>query len=444
MPSIQNTGLINDANLQGYWKFDQTEDTNTKLLLHFNGANNATTTAESSSGRAITFVGNAKISTTEKKFGSASLYLDGTGDYLTVPDSTDWDLGTGDFTMDLWARFDDNTRSSTFFTQSQDNNNRWQFSYIAGGTPQLYMDVIVGGTGPIAIASNWTPTNDVWYHIALTRNGNDFRFFVDGTQVGTTKTSSGSFSTFASVLYIGTHWISGTPSTPHKGYLDEVRFVKGTAKYTANFTAPTTPYSFQVDDYSKNGYHLTTGTRPTNVTGLFDQAGDFESGSSQYVANAGANCNVTGSQTWSCWFKPESNNINQALMYLRNSGGGNARGVIVLDTGRVRWDLDGLSSGNGLSPATVLQNGTWYHICCVYDSVAGLTKVFINGVKQQTTTTGTPSTITGNFVVARGGDRNEYYVDGIIDDISLFDRALTDSEVYQIYLSFTPKISIID
>ena len=73
----------------------------TKLLLNGNGTNGSTTFTDSSnSSYTVTANGNAQISTAQSKFGSASMYFDGTGDYLTVSNATASDVfGSGDFTM---------------------------------------------------------------------------------------------------------------------------------------------------------------------------------------------------------------------------------------------------------------------------------------------------------------------------------------------------------
>jgi len=438
--NIYNTG----GSCLGYWKLNQSEDTNTKLLLHFNGANNSTSTLETSTGKSISFAGNSKISTTESAFGYSSLYLDGTGDYLTTPDSTDWDLGTGDFTIDFWARFDDVTRSSTFIAQSQDNNNRWQISYIASPTNSiLYVDLIVGGSGPLLVSKNWSPSNNVWYHIAFTRSGNDFRFFVDGTQVGTTTTSSASFSTFSSVLYIGTNWLSGSPLTPHKGYLDEVRFVKGVAKYTTNFTKPTKPYSFLVDDYTKNGYHLVSGNRPTSVVGYFDEAGDFN-GTDNYIAGA-SNLSIDGSSlSVSFWIKPNDVTSPNGIFYKgTNIATRENLNISIQSTSQIRFGFynDDLDSNFG-----GLQTGNWYHIACTYNLQGNARNIYINGVNVGTNTSGgsLSNTDSTNTEIGRIFNRNNEAFDGLIDDLAIFNRELTADEVYQIYLGFTPKISIIE
>ena len=81
-------------------------DVNTLLLLHCNGADTSTTFIDSSrSHKTVTPNGNSQIDTAQSKFGGASSLFDGTGDYLSVPDSEDWNFGTGSFTFDFWVRF---------------------------------------------------------------------------------------------------------------------------------------------------------------------------------------------------------------------------------------------------------------------------------------------------------------------------------------------------
>ena len=88
----------------------------TKLLLHCDGTNGGTTFTDSSpSGHTVTAQGATHTDTTIKKFGTASAQFggDGTGDDLTIPDSSDWDIGTGDFTFDCWVYPTDNGSSYT-------------------------------------------------------------------------------------------------------------------------------------------------------------------------------------------------------------------------------------------------------------------------------------------------------------------------------------------
>src|SRR5262245_32929117 len=80
-------------------------DTNCKVLLHFNGTDTATTITDSNAGGSAhtwTAAGNAQIDTAASKFGGASGLFDGTGDWVTTSDHADFTLGSGAFTIDLW------------------------------------------------------------------------------------------------------------------------------------------------------------------------------------------------------------------------------------------------------------------------------------------------------------------------------------------------------
>ena len=76
---------------------------NVVLLLHMNGANSGTTFTDSSSfARTVTTYGDAKTSTTQSKFNGSSGLFDGTTDRLSVPASSDFNMGSGDFTIETW------------------------------------------------------------------------------------------------------------------------------------------------------------------------------------------------------------------------------------------------------------------------------------------------------------------------------------------------------
>ncbi|MDI6787615.1 MAG: hypothetical protein QME51_04520, partial [Planctomycetota bacterium] len=83
---------------------DGIDDAYTKALLHFDGTD-ASTTFIDESGKIWTRYGNAQIDTAQSKFGGASGLFDGAGDYITTPDHNDFNLGSGNFTVDLRVRF---------------------------------------------------------------------------------------------------------------------------------------------------------------------------------------------------------------------------------------------------------------------------------------------------------------------------------------------------
>jgi hypothetical protein len=218
-------------------------DSYTKLMLHCDGSDASTTFTDSElTPKTMTAVGNAQIDTAQSKFGGASGLFDGTGDYLTVPDSADWVLGTGDFTIDFWVRFNalpTNGNWVAFYEQDSGGSTRVLFDiYNDAGTYQP--DFLQGGTD-VFVNSSGLSTN-TWYHIALVRSGNSIYFFQDGVQQGATQTFSDSISDWTSVLRIGHDTNAGHPSQLN-GWLDEYRISVGIARWTANFTPPTAAYS---------------------------------------------------------------------------------------------------------------------------------------------------------------------------------------------------------
>ena len=180
-------------------------------------------------------MGNAQIDTAQSKFGGASGLFDGTGDRLTVPDSSDWDFGTGQFTVDLWVRFASVTATGrAIFSMG----SALYFTLYRQVDGVLYFLVDSGAVCEYA----WTPSADTWYHIAIVREstGTDAtKIYIDGTQVetGTCATDI----TPGSGVVIGDRPVDLTQ--PFYGWMDEIRVSKGIARWTTNFTPSTAEYS---------------------------------------------------------------------------------------------------------------------------------------------------------------------------------------------------------
>lgn len=208
-------------------------DEYTKLLLHFDGSNNATTTTDSSaSAHTVSLVGNAKISTDQSVFGGSSLYCDGTSDYASIPASADWRPGTGDFTIEAFVRVHVHARN--YFTVVDMGNYNAGVNIFASPS-----NVVVYILGSAVITRTTTNSAGVWMHWALTRSGTNLRLFKDGVQLGATVTNSSNIVPTGPVQ-IGADQIDGNVQL--QGWVDEVRISKGIARWTANFTPPTQPY----------------------------------------------------------------------------------------------------------------------------------------------------------------------------------------------------------
>lgn len=198
------------------------------LLLACDGTNGSTTfTDESPSAKTVTVFGNAQVSTAQSKFGGASAKFDGTGDYLSLANSPDWDVA-GDYTAEFWFRTD--VASGASFTKGIAGTGPagagWAVGHYQGKMSLRIKSTSYDGAGTIA--------TNTWYHVALVWNGASFKCYLDGVEIysGTAEaidTSSaliiGNFSPIDANRYL-------------QGYVDDV-CLQDTAVYTANFTPPT-------------------------------------------------------------------------------------------------------------------------------------------------------------------------------------------------------------
>jgi len=202
-----------------------TNITNTSLLLNFTNAGIYDATSKND----LETVGNAQISTAQSKWGGSSIYFDGSGDYLTqpstAPSSELFRFGTGDFTFEAWVRFA-SVGNTTLVTMNTTSGFYWQ--YISSN---LAFGRAGGGTN---VNGSWSPSANVWYHVATVRSGNTVTHYIDGTSTG-----SGSFTD--NISAITTLQIASGVTGSLNGYLQDLRITKY-ARYTANFTAPTAAF----------------------------------------------------------------------------------------------------------------------------------------------------------------------------------------------------------
>ena len=229
-----------------------------KLLLPFDGSNGATSTTDSSNtGNTITFNGNAQISTTQSKFGSSSAYFDGTGDYIDAGGSSLRPVcDSGDFALELWFYQDSRSDYASLITNYGTGNGGWAV-YINNDSPNQLYWWHYNGSGWVYLnytqGTRTTITLDTWHHVAVTRNGNTWRLFLNGVQEDTITDSNNitaSNGAVSSGLRLGT--INAGLQYPLHGYIDDVRITNGDSRYTSNFTPPTTAHLTSAGDVNKH------------------------------------------------------------------------------------------------------------------------------------------------------------------------------------------------
>jgi len=207
----------------------------TTLLLRFDNAGIIDHTMKNN----LETEGNVRISGQQTKFGTGSIYFDGTTDRLIVPASPSHAL-SGPFTMEFFVYLNTVSTDQTFFNRAVGSGN---YDLFVQFRPSIDTNLKVAFANNSITYMNfaWNPSINTWYHVAITRDSsNDVRAFIDGTQASTAVNNTYNFSA-ARPLAIGYNKESAIQH--FNGYMDEIRFTNGVARYTSNFTAPTKAFA---------------------------------------------------------------------------------------------------------------------------------------------------------------------------------------------------------
>jgi len=268
-------------------------DANCVLCSHLN----SDFSDSSARNHAPTVIGDfATISTSVKVFGAGAASLN-SGSYFSYADSADWDFGTGDFTFECRFRKAGGADQPLFSRGTSGAGGDCWFLQIDGNG--FAFSVRRSNTWLVDVYRTFSPTQNVWYHLAFVRSGTALKFYVDGSQLGTDAAigASDSLSIAGDLpLTIGNRVYDGYTCY---GFLDEIR-VSNTARWIGpSFTVPTSEYTagsgetFEVcfggfsdsgvTDFTAGEYYLdqsTPGLLTTTRPG---------SGIVRHVASCGAN-----------------------------------------------------------------------------------------------------------------------------------------------------------
>ena len=210
---------------------------NTQLLCNFANAG----ILDSSTINDLETVGNAQVTTAVKKYGTGSVYFDGNGDSLLAPYDINYQLGTGDFTVELWI----NASASGSYTQivgtqgAGADDGVWRIGNRFNSNNQVYF-ARGTGTGFNEVIYNVNVNDENWHHIACVRVSGTISMYIDGTLRTPSSGSTAISGTCSSALPLR---LGNNPrdSAFLAGYISDLRITKGVARYTTNFTPPTSP-----------------------------------------------------------------------------------------------------------------------------------------------------------------------------------------------------------
>ena len=221
-------------------------------LFNFDGSDGDRTTSgldASNNNLSLTYdSAGDELSSTQKKFGSTSLYI---ADNVRVSSTEGFNMGTGDFTMEAWFYFTtlsagfgifDQWNSGTSLARSQ----LWHGS-SAGGQLKFYHSIAGQSTQTISFADPTISTGS-WIHLALVRQGGTVKLYVNGTADSTSGSTSGNVHR-TDDMWFGDQQTGGGNAPQY--YMDDLRITKGAARYTSNFTAPTSAHLSSAGDSFK-------------------------------------------------------------------------------------------------------------------------------------------------------------------------------------------------
>jgi hypothetical protein len=381
--------------------------------------------------------------------GTWSNYFDGTDDYFTIPNSSNFDF-PGNFTVELWFNFTSTPAAAaqTFVSNYKTGGSMGWALQFRGESNNVFRF----GYGNTTILDSTTQTiiGKVWYHLAVTRTASTITLFLNGVSIGST-TNATSFESDQEV------WVGGLTNIGQyfPGYISNLRVVKGTAVYTSAFTPPTTPLTAITNtslltcqanrfiDNSTNAFTVTPVSttkvqrfNPFGSNGLSyspsTNGGSIYFDGSSYLTMASNSSFAfgTGDFTVEGWIYPTSLPNYCTICSTRTSGGTSAGWNIgVSSSGQLFLYAENFKVNPGQGGLGGVLVNTWTHFAIVRSGTA--LKAYINGI--QNGATGSDSndyTIQTFWTGITGGTSEPWY--GYISNL----RILKGTALYT--STFTP------
>jgi len=206
--------------------------TNTSLLLNFTNGGIYDATSKND----LETVGDAQLSNTTAKWGSTSIKFDGTGDYLRVPDSPLFSMGSGNFTIDGWVYRSGSGAVQIICCQGGNTGSSTSFGFRINSSNQL-SGFVYSGTTIYITNSTATVSANQWVYVAMVRDGNTITLYINGSADGTVSVTGVSVNDSAQPLGIGTY--GDTVGDYFNGYIQDLRITRG---YARTITTPTAAF----------------------------------------------------------------------------------------------------------------------------------------------------------------------------------------------------------
>ena len=373
----------------------------------------------SGSEKGLFVTGATKQEAIHNFYGRAgSLYFDGSTDYINLSASSDFNFGTGDFTIEFWMYSGVNSVDSFYrrlwVTDGPTGNASGNFQISitpTSGVINLWED-----SSALDVSGVSNVTTSTWNHIAAVRSGSILKLYVNGREeVSTTYTTSISPNSGSPRPRIGNYGAGGGEGD-YNGYLQDLRVYKGVAKYTEEFLCGAVDSS--ITEHSPSGISISRKLNPSigGSTGFnMEGASVFFSSNSDLV--------LDGDFTIEFWIYLESiqsdGGIHPSVITFPGEASQGIIGQIYINSSNKFFGLYHSNSGDICrTPYKSATTGRWQHVMVTRSSNSS--RIFLDGELKQTS--GTDSTTYGNQlgVMRLGGySRSNGMVDGHISNLRI-------------------------
>jgi len=389
-----------------------------------------------------------------------TLQFDGTNDYLSRVFDTDFDFGSGAFTVSGLFRHPSTISGTDTILARQSGSTGYKVYMNSSG----YICFSVNSDSACTTTSY---ADSKWHSFSAVRSSTALTIFIDAIQGGTTAQASPATVNGNNTLYVGID-NDGT-SNPWSGFLDDLAIypyarsatqvkVDNLGIQTAvlvgrkndNLTDGLVGWwkmdetswngtANEVVDSSSNGNHGTAVNGATTATAKFANGGSFAASnpsSSDYVniADATSIQNLpNGDFTVSTYFYDDGSS-NYPRLIGKGENYTSYGWIILKDLNRIRFIVGG--NGTQYLTSTTATSTAWHHLVVTYFNVDKSAKIYLDGVEASYTTatkgSGAYSTDATRALRFASWDYN-WGLTGKLDDVRIYNRALTLSEVEGLY-----------
>ena len=270
MSDIKKINEISFADINKVSNIGISIPSDVKLLLHCDGA-------DGSISHPISFIGTGtkELDTAQKVFGSTSFRTNYTG-WASVEASNDWDFTACDVTIDFRFRFDVWEGGSHQLVGLNNSNTTQNWMLYTRNTGVI--GIIYRNSGVYITSTTGVIELNKWYHVAVVKASGVTTIYVNGVSVAS---GSGTYFNFQAGIPLN---IMGQDAGNYRcyGWMDELRVSKGIARWTSNFTPPTSEYTS--DEYTSLLLHFNGDDGATTTV---DESGGDVSGDYKAVTYVG-------------------------------------------------------------------------------------------------------------------------------------------------------------